>query len=136
MGETMTLQEQLKKELMAAIKSKDESKKDAIRVVMGELGRSEKKELPDDDVIKIIKKLIKSEKEVLEKSGETEASPFIVHIEKYLPQMASDDDVLAWIKENVDFSQFKNKMQAMGMIMKHFGSSADGNRVKKILQEV
>ncbi len=132
----MNLQEQLKKDLISAIKSKDDSRKNAIRVVMGELGRSDKKSVPDDDVIKIIKKLIKSEKEVLEKSGNTGDSPFIRHIETYLPQMASDQDVLDWINENVDFSLFNNKMQAMGMIMKHFGSSVDGNRVKKILQGI
>ena len=33
----------------------------------------------------------------------------------------------------LDFSQFKNKMQAMGTIMKQFGETADGHSVKKVL---
>ena len=37
---------------------------------------------------------------------------------------------------NIDFSQYKNKMQAMGLIMQHFGAGADGNRVKAVLQDM
>ena len=38
-------------------------------MVLGEFGRLDKKEFSDDDVIKTLMKLIKSEKEMLEKSG-------------------------------------------------------------------
>jgi len=132
----MRLQEQLKKDLISAMKEKDEEKKSAIRVVMGEFGRLDKKELADDDVIKVLKKLIKSEKEMLDAKGETADSEFITTLEKYLPGMASEDEIRSWIQQNVDFTQFNNKMQAMRPIMSHFGSSADGNIVKKILQSV
>ncbi len=132
----MTLQKQIKKDLTDAIKAQDAAKKDTIRVIMGEFGRIDKKELSDDDVIKIIKKLIKSERELLENKGETSDSEFIKISESYLPALASEEDVLTWIKENIEFSQFKNKMQAMGPIMKHFGAAADGNIVKKILQKL
>ncbi|MGA8178988.1 MAG: hypothetical protein WB792_02945 [Desulfobacterales bacterium] len=57
-------------------------------------------------------------------------------IESYLPKMAAEEEISAWIRQNVDFSKFKNKMQAMGAIMKHFGASADGNIVKEILQKM
>lgn len=129
----MTLQEQIKKDLMAAMKAKDETQKDALRVVMGEFGRLASKTLTDDEVTQVIKKLIKAEKEVLAQTRQ-DTSPFIETIARYLPRMASDDEIKAWIEINVDFSQYKNKMQAMGSIMKHFGASADGNRVKTILQ--
>ena len=129
----MNLQQQIKKDLSAAIKARDEHKKNTLRVVLGEFGRLDKKELSDDEVVKILKKLIKSEREVLEQKGETADSAFIEIIEAYLPNMASEVEILSWIRENVDFSQFKNKMQAMGVIMKHFGATADGNVVKQIL---
>jgi uncharacterized protein YqeY len=130
----MSLQETIKKDLPIAMKAKDDDRKDAIRVILGEFSRSGKKELSDDEVIGILKKLIKSENELLKQKGET-TSNFIAVVEGYLPRMVSPEEVLAWIKENVDFSQYKNKMQAMGPIMKHFGAAADGNTVKKILQE-
>ncbi len=132
----MKLQKKIKKDLTAAIKAKNEEKKDTIRVVLGEFARLDKKELSDDDVIKVLKKLVKSEKELLEKRGDTTDSAFIKIIEDYLPNMATKEEIMQWINQNVDLSEFKNKMQAMGPIMKHFGQSADGNTVKELLQDL
>jgi len=132
----MNLQRQMKKDLSAAIKAKEEKKKDALRVILGEFGRLDKKEISDDEIVKILKKLMKSEKEVLEQKGEAADSEFIKVIENYLPKMATEEEIAAWIHQNIDFSQFKNKMQAMSLIMKHFGATADGNFVKKIIQRI
>ena len=132
----MTLQEKIKKDLAIAMKEKNEPKKSAIRVILGEMGRGEKKEVSDDETVKILKKLIKSEKELIEKSGKTDDSEFIKIVETYLPAAVSEQEVTEWIKQNVDFAQYKNKMQAMGAIMKHFGSAVDGNTVKAILQKM
>ena len=131
----MTLQDKLKDDLKSAMKARDEVQKDAIRVVMGEMARSDKKQLSDEEIIKILKKLIKSEKEMLEKSGQGSTSPFIAIIEAYLPKMATQDEIGQWIDANIDLSAYKNKMQAMGTIMAHFGASADGNTVKQVLQK-
>ena len=132
----MTIQHQIKIDLMGAMKAKDEDKKSTLRVVMGEFARADAKELSDDEVIKVLKKLIKSEKETLLQKGSDEDTAFIQIIETYLPQMASEDEIVAWVRDNIDLSQFKSKMQAMGPIMKHFGDQADGNFVKKILSEL
>ncbi|NJL59153.1 MAG: GatB/YqeY domain-containing protein [Desulfobacteraceae bacterium] len=64
------------------------------------------------------------------------SSSYLEIIESYLPKLASEDDIRKWIAGNIDFAQFKNKMQAMGSIMKHFGSLADGNTVKSILSSL
>ena len=56
-------------------------------------------------------------------------------VESYIPKGISEEEIKEFIS-TIDFSQFKNKMQAMGIIMKHFGPSVDGNVVKKILMEV
>ncbi len=105
-------------------------------VTRKEFARLDNKELSDDEVVKILKKLSKSEKEVLEHKGQGTESAFIGIIETYLPKMTSEAEIHDWIKHNIDFAQFKNKMQAMGSIMKHFGATADGNSVKKILQQM
>lgn len=130
----MPLQDKLKADLRSAIKARDEAKKDALRVILGEMARLDKKLFPDDEIIKILKKLVKSEKELLEKSGQRSTSPFIEIIEAYLPKMATQDEIHQWIATNIDFSIYKNKMQAMGTIMAHFGPSAEGNIVKQVLQ--
>jgi uncharacterized protein YqeY len=130
----MGLQEQIKKDLTAAMKARDEEKKSILRVIMGEFGRQAQKDVADEDVVRILKKLIKSEKEVLAQKGDDQESRFISIVEGYLPKLASEKEIADWIAANVDFSQFKNKMQAMGKIMDHFGASADGNTVKQVLQ--
>ena len=129
----MSLQEKFSQELKAAMKAKDTERMGAIRILIGEFARQSEKVVDDDQVIAIIKKLIKSERELLGHQGQ-EVSSFLTIMEGYLPQQASEEEIRAWIVANVDFSTFANKMQAMKPIMTHFGSSVDGNTVKKILQ--
>lgn len=129
----MTLQEKLKKDLIVAMKAKDSDRKGAIRILMGEFAREREKTIDDEQVIGIIKKLIKSERELLAAQKQEEDSPFIAIMEEYLPQQASEEEIRDWIKENVDLAGLNNKMLAMKPIMAHFGSSVDGNVVKKVL---
>ncbi len=131
----MSLQEKIKSELKLALKAKDSARTGAVRILIGEFQRQPEKDLSDDQVIGIIKKLIKSERELLAASG-GEESEYITILEGYLPRQAGEDEIKAWITENIDFSQYGNKMQAMREIMAHFGSSADGNMVKKVLQQM
>lgn len=118
------------------MKAKDEKKKNALRVMLGEFSRLDKKELGDDDVVKILKKLIKAEKEIIQKKGARADNEFVKIVENYLPKMTTEAEIRSWIEQNIDFANFKNKMQAMGQIMKHFGTAADGNAVKEILQQM
>jgi len=129
----MSLQEKVKGDLKTAMKAKDTARTGAIRILLGEFQRQPEKELGDEAVIGIIRKLIKSERELMAAGGAGDEA-YIAILEEYLPQQASEEDIRTWISENVDFTKFGNKMQAMKPIMAHFGSNADGNTVKKILQ--
>ena len=147
----ISLHGKIKADLKVAMLNKDTDVRNAIRVVMGEYPKltvpitleSGKKtfrvkksdEITDDDLLGIIRGLVKSEKTVLELQNQG-ASPYLELLESYLPKMATREEVGAWISQNIDFSQFKSPMQAMGTIMKHFGKLADGNMVKGILQEM
>lgn len=131
----MGLQADIQNGLKGAMKAKDSARTGAIRILIGEFQRQPEKELSDEKVIGIIKKLIKSERELLAASG-GEDTGYIAILEEYLPKQASEEEVKAWIAAHVDFSQFNNKMQAMRPIMAHFGSSVDGNLVKKVLQDM
>ena len=130
----MPLQAQIKNDLKSAMKAQDTPRVDALRVIIGEFGRMVSKQLDDETVIKILKKLEKSEREVLARQGVSEPSTFLTALTSYLPQMASETEIEAWIQAHVDFSQYPNKMQAMGQIMRHFGARADGGRIKAVLQ--
>jgi hypothetical protein len=91
-------------------------------------------EITNDDIIGIIKGLVKSEQTVLEVTRQ-ETSEYLRILQSYLPEMVTREEVINWIKDNIDFSQYKNKMQAVGPVMKHFGKLADGKQVNQILKE-
>ena len=133
----MSLQEQIRNDLKVSMKAKTEAKTGAIRIILGEFQRQPKKELSDPEVVAIIRKLVKSETELLAASNsKPEDSEYISILEEYLPQQASEADIREWIDANIDFTTFKNQMQAMKPIMAEFAGRADGNLVKKILQSL
>lgn len=147
----IAIYEKLKADLKHALKNKDDALKNTVRLIMAEYPKltvpitleSGKKttrlkkpeEITNDDIMDIIRGLVKSEKMVLELKGE-DASDYLKILESYLPKMASKEEIKLWIDENIDLSEFKSPNQAMGPIMKHFGKLADGGSVKEILQEL
>ncbi|MBW1792091.1 MAG: GatB/YqeY domain-containing protein [Deltaproteobacteria bacterium] len=131
----MTLQEKIRSDLKESMKAKDEHRTSALRVLLGEFQRQPKKELEDKEVMAIVRKLVKSEKEMLS-AGDSESSAYLEVLEGYLPKQASEDEIREWVAANIDFNQFKNKMQAMKPIMTHFAGVTDGNIVKKILDSI
>ncbi len=148
----ITLLAKLKSDLKGAMLSKNETVKGALRIIISEFPtkitmaitlESGKKstrakrddEITDDDIISLIMGLCKSERLTLEYKQEA-TSEYLEILELYLPKMATEEEITAWAKENIDLSQFKSAMQAMGPIMKHFGKSADGNVVKKVLADL
>ncbi|MBW2431076.1 MAG: GatB/YqeY domain-containing protein [Deltaproteobacteria bacterium] len=146
----LSLLEKIKQDLKTAMLTRDREARNAMRLIMAEFPKltvpltleSGKKssrlkkpeEITNDDIIGIIKGLVKSEQTLLEAKKEA-TSEYLEILQGYLPEMAGREEIVSWIKQNIDFSQYKNKMQAMGTIMKHFGKTADGKQVNQILQE-
>jgi len=146
----ISLHDKLKEDLKLAMKTRNDALKNTVRQIMSEFFKltvpvvleggkkstrpKKAEEITNDDVIGIIQGLIKSEHIVLAAKQEN-ASDYLRILESYLPRQASAEEITAWIKANIDFSRFKNKMQAMGPIMKQFGKTADGKLVNQILKE-
>lgn len=130
----MSIIERLRLELKEAFRAKDSDKKNNIRMVLSECERIGKN-LNDDQAVKVIKKMIKSEQETLSHSGE-ESSSYLRFLETLVPEMASEDEIRNWIEENIDFSKLKTKPQAIGVVMKHYGLRADGKVVKNIVMSI
>ena len=146
----VALHDKVRADLKAAMLNKDQEVRDTLRMIMAEFPKltvpltleSGKKstrlkkpeEITNDDVIGIIKGLVKSEQTVLEATGQS-SSDYLDILKSYLPKMIDQEEITAWIRNNIDFSEFKNKMQAMGPVMKHFGKLADGKIVNQILKE-
>lgn len=147
---SISLHDKLKKDLKKAMLQKDTEVRNTMRQIMAEFPKltvpltleSGKKssrpkkpeEITDDEIFGIIKGLLKSEQTVLELKKE-DTSEYLEILQSYLPETASREEIVAWIKANIDFTQYKNKMQAMGPVMKHFGKLVDGKQVNQILKE-
>lgn len=128
----MSLQEQIVSDMRASLKENYPNIRAALKVIVGEFQRQQSSKLSDEEVIKILKKLKKSEEELLTLK-KTEGSTFLFTVNKYIPSEASCEEIVAWISANIDFSKYKNKMQATKEILAHFGGRTDGNTVKNIL---
>lgn len=120
-------------------KKPDETTVEEIQRLIKKYAKNEKerelyiqKHLTESDVEGLnpseLKKLVN--KEIEELGTELDTLKIII-AESYLPVGPTEDEIKAFIA-TIDFSQFKNKMQAMGPIMKQF-PGADGNFVKNIL---
>ena len=110
----MTLQEQIKKDLVNAMKSKDQELLGVLRVISGEFPRSEyykevSKDLPDAEVIKILRKMVKN----AEEQGESNE---IEILEKYLPQMFNEQQIGSIVEDIISTNGF-SAMQDMGKVM-------------------
>jgi uncharacterized protein YqeY len=146
----LPLQDKLKEDLKLAMRTRHDALKNTIRQIMSEFfkltvpvvleggKKSTRPKKPDeitsDDIIGIIQGLIKSEHILLEAKKES-TSEYLQILQNYLPRQVSREEIVAWIKANIDFGQYKNRMQAMGVIMKHFGKTADGKLVNQILKD-
>ncbi|MCF6247626.1 MAG: GatB/YqeY domain-containing protein [Desulfobacula sp.] len=145
----ISLYDKIRQDMKSAMIKKDTAVRDTMRLIMGafpgltvaltlESGKKttrvkKPEEITDEDIQNIIRKFAKSEKTVLELKKETR-SDYLELLNQYLPKMATSDEIFQWIQDNVDLSEFKSPMQAMGSVMKHYGKLADGNQVKGILQ--
>lgn len=121
--------------------------KDVVRSVISALPSIGKKkdQVTNDAIIKLLKLYIKQEKERqlwlqgytgedFDRVAQTITSPEIVLAQSYLPKVATSYEIRGWIKENIDFSAFKNKMQAMSLLVKQFPGN-DGLELREILNE-
>jgi hypothetical protein len=131
----MTLQEKIKADLKTAMLAREEARVSALRVLIGEFQRQGTKELSDQEVLGVIRKLVKAETETMAKSGVGE-SAYLKVLEDYLPRAATEEEIRAWIAANVNMAEYPNRMQAMKPIMAHFGGQADGNLVRRILESL
>lgn len=131
----MGLQEKIKSDLKEAMLKRDEARISAIRIIMGEFARQPRKDLTDQEVQGVIRKLVKSENEMLTISG-SDSSDYLLVLESYLPKQPTEAEIREWISSNINFDDFASKMQAMKPIMTNFGGAADGNLVRKILDSL
>lgn len=122
--------ENIKREIVQAMKAGDTASRDFARVVKAEFDRKgDGRPLPDTDAVKILKTL----KVTAEENQNQFEQDFIA---RYLPQEMDEAAIEAWVRANVDFSSLKSPMAAIGVVTKALGPLAPGDKVKKVIEKV
>jgi uncharacterized protein len=141
----MSLKEQIQADLKAAMKEKRELELQVLRMLnsaIHNLEISKQAELTDEDVQGVVKKEVKSRKESIdsfkqagrEESAQKEAEEMKI-LEKYLPEMMSEEEVTKLIEEEIANNPEANQGQIIGAVMQKVGSQADGGMVSQIVRD-
>lgn len=142
------LQKQIREELQAALKERDELKLTVLRGLVtmftNELVATKRKpdeELSDDEVLSLIQRAVKQRKEAIEQFTKGNRLDLVEQEEKelkilevYLPEMMSKEAI-----QKIAESKRKgveNQGQLMGLLMKELKGKADGSLVKEVVGEL
>lgn len=145
----MSLKEQLMSDFKDAMKAKDEVRKNTIsfaRAAVKQYEIDNRKELDDEGIIAILAKQVKMRKDALsdfEKAGRMDLADAykqeIEVLQKYLPAQLSADEIRDIVKATAaDFGIENGKQnmgKLMGAVMGKVKGVADGNDVRKIIEE-
>jgi len=140
----MSLKEQISNDIKTAMKEKNAPLRDALRLLssaMKQIEVDERKELSDDDIIKIIQKQVKQRNDAMsqyrdagrEDLYEKEASEAAI-FETYLPKQLSDEELenaIRTIIAETGAASMKDIGRVMGAASKTLGVQADGKRINE-----
>ncbi len=143
----MSLRETINQDVKEAMKAKDTKKRDALRLLTSafkQIEVDERKELNDDDVIKIIQTQVKRRNDAANQYKEAGRDDLmqveldeIAFYEVYLPAQLSDDELtseLQTIISKVGASSPKDMGKVMGMASKALAGRADGKRISECVK--
>ena len=150
----MPLREKIDDEYKNALKSKDKNKISTYRLILSGLkdldiqNRSgpNKKDTDDDDIKKLLRKMIKQRTESIEIYKKNNRQD-LLQIEEnevkimseYLPKQLSEDDTKKLCEEvinKINASSLKDMGKAMGELKKNHSNSVDFSLAGKIIKEI
>ena len=140
--------EQLRKDMVAAMKAKDKARKDSISSLVSAVKKAAidegcRDDIPAELVDRVILKELKSVKEQIDTCPDTRAdlkSEYQARydvISEYAPALMSEEQVRRYITEK--FSEIvatKNKGQIMKAVMAELKGKADGKVINQVVGEL
>lgn len=141
----MDIKEKIENDLKQALINREELKRSVLRMLKSAIKNAEieaKKDLTQDEVFKVLEKQAKQRKDSIEqyekgnrKDLADKEKQELAIVEAYLPTKMSDDEIRNYIVGEIKGKTDINFGQMMGMVMKGLGAKADGQAVRKILEE-
>lgn len=144
-----TIKTKIQEDLKEAMKNKESFKRDTLRMVMSAFKQVEvdkRRELNDEEIIKILQKGIKQREEAAaqyrEGGREDLAKKELDEVEiikAYLPAQLSDEELESIIKEviaSVNATSIKDIGKVMGAAIPKVGGKADNKRVNEVAKRL
>ena len=145
----MSLKEQLKEDLKTAMREKEVVKRDSIRAIntmIKQIEVDERKDLNDEDIIKLIQKGIKQREEAITQYAAASRDDLVAKEQEqidvfmlYLPTQASDEELETGMKEIIaqtGATTMKDIGKVMGVASKKFAGIADGKRINEMVKKL
>ena len=145
----MSLKEQLKEDLKTAMREKEVVKRDSIRAIntmIKQIEVDERREIDDEEVIKLIQRGIKQREEAITQYSAALRDDLVQKEQEqvdifmlYLPAQVSDDELEAGMKEIISQTgavSMKDMGKVMGIATKKFAGVADGKRINEMVKKL
>ena len=150
----MSLREKIETDYKSALKAKDKNKISTYRLILSGIkdldisnrSQADKKETNDEDVKKLLKKMIKQRSESIEmykknnrKDLQEEEEKEIEVISQYLPKQLSDEDTKKLCSEIINStgaSSIKDMGKVMGELKKNNADNIDFSKAGAIIKEL
>lgn len=147
----MSIKESIQADLKDAMKSGDSEKRDVLRMLDSmiknvEIEKDKREDgLNDEEVLEVVGKAVKQRKDSIKQytdggrkdlADKEEAE--IKFLDEYLPEQMGEDELKAIVKEEIQQSGAKDKSElgkVMGAIMAKVKGKADGNMVRKAVED-
>ena len=151
---TMTIRDKIDNDYKNALKSKDKNKISTYRLILSGIkdldinnrSQAEKKETNDEDIKKLLKKMIKQRSESIEMYKKNNRSDLqeveekeVEVISQYLPQQLSDEDTKKLCSEIISSSganSIKDMGKVMGELKKNNADTIDFSKAGAIIKEL
>jgi uncharacterized protein YqeY len=145
----MSLKEQLKEDLKTAMRDKEVVKRDSIRTIntmIKQIEVDERREIDDEEVIKLIQRGIKQREEAITQYKAASRDDLVSKEQEqidvfmlYLPAQISDEELEAGMKEIIAQTSalsMKDMGKVMGIATKKFAGVADGKRINEMVKKL
>ena len=145
----MSLKEQLKEDLKTAMRDKEVVKRDSIRTIntmIKQIEVDERREIDDEEVIKLIQRGIKQREEAITQYKAASRDDLVSKEQEqidvfmlYLPAQISEEELESGMKEIIAQTSalsMKDMGKVMGIATKKFAGVADGKRINEMVKKL